>query len=69
MGWSSVEQGAYGPLRYSGLDAAGHDHRVVMGTHGRRGIARAVLGSVTDTVMLRTRCPVLLLSPEARIER
>ena len=40
---------------------------VVMGTRGKGGIARAVLGSVADTVMHRTRCPVLLVPPEARI--
>lgn len=37
------------------------------GTHGKTGMARAVLGSAADTVMHRTRCPVLLIPPEARI--
>lgn len=32
---------------------------IVMGTHGRRGYDRLVLGSVTDRVMRRTPCPVL----------
>jgi nucleotide-binding universal stress UspA family protein len=32
---------------------------IVMGTHGRRGYDRFVLGSVTNRVMRRTPCPVL----------
>lgn len=32
---------------------------IVMGTHGRRGLARAVLGSVTEQVIRRASCPVL----------
>ena len=35
---------------------------IVMGTHGRRGFDRLVLGSTTDRVMRRTRCPVLVIS-------
>src|SRR6266404_8018169 len=32
---------------------------IVMGTHGRRGFHRLMLGSVTDRVMRRASCPVL----------
>jgi len=32
---------------------------IVMGTHGRRGFDRLVLGSVTDRVMRKAPCPVL----------
>jgi nucleotide-binding universal stress UspA family protein len=32
---------------------------LVMGTHGRRGIDHAALGSVTEKVLRRSRCPVL----------
>ena len=32
---------------------------IVMGTHGRDGIARAMLGSVAETVVRRATCPVL----------
>jgi nucleotide-binding universal stress UspA family protein len=32
---------------------------IVMGTHGRRGYDRVVLGSVTNRVMRRASCPVL----------
>jgi len=34
---------------------------IVMGTHGRRGCDRLVLGSVTDRVMRRAPCPVLAI--------
>ncbi len=32
---------------------------IVMGTHGRRGLDRLALGSVTERVIRRARCPVL----------
>ena len=32
---------------------------IVMGTHGRRGVSRALLGSVTETVVRHAPCPVL----------
>ncbi len=35
---------------------------IVMGTHGRRGFDRLVLGSVTDRVMRKAPCPVLTIS-------
>ena len=35
---------------------------IVMGTHGRRGFDRLMLGSVTDRVMRRASCPVLTIS-------
>ena len=34
---------------------------IVMGTHGRRGFDRMVLGSVADRVMRRAPCPVLTI--------
>ena len=34
---------------------------IVMGTHGRRGFDRLMLGSVTDRVMRRALCPVLAI--------
>lgn len=41
---------------------------IVMGTHGRRGVRRALLGSVTEEVARAASCPVLTLrdSPEGR---
>ncbi len=35
---------------------------IVMGTHGQRGYDRLMLGSVTDRVMRRAPCPVLVIS-------
>ena len=38
---------------------------IVMGTHGRRGFDRLVLGSVTNRVLRRAPCPVLAISQPA----
>jgi nucleotide-binding universal stress UspA family protein len=32
---------------------------IVMGTHGREGVARVLMGSVAETVVRRANCPVL----------
>lgn len=38
---------------------------IVMGTHGREGVARAVMGSVAEKVVRRAPCPVLAVhNPE-----
>jgi nucleotide-binding universal stress UspA family protein len=34
---------------------------VIVGTHGRRGIARAVMGSIAELVVRRASCPVLVV--------
>jgi nucleotide-binding universal stress UspA family protein len=36
---------------------------IVMGTHGRRGFSRLMLGSVTEGVVRRAECPVLAVRP------
>jgi nucleotide-binding universal stress UspA family protein len=36
---------------------------IIMGTHGRRGIRRAVLGSVTEAVLHDTNVPLLTVTP------
>ena len=36
---------------------------IVMGTHGRRGFKRLLLGSVTETVLHEAPCPVLTVPP------
>jgi nucleotide-binding universal stress UspA family protein len=38
---------------------------VVIGTHGRSGFERLALGSVTEKVLRRARCPVLSVPPRA----
>jgi nucleotide-binding universal stress UspA family protein len=37
---------------------------IVMGTHGRRGLSRMLLGSVTETVIRTSPVPVLSVRPE-----
>ena len=39
---------------------------VVMGTHGRKGLAHALLGSVADKVVRLAPCPVLTVGPERK---
>ena len=39
---------------------------IVMSTHGRSGLRRAMFGSVTDQVLRTTTTPVLLVPPDAR---
>ncbi len=36
---------------------------IIMGTHGRRGLNRLLLGSVAESVTRRANCPVLLIRP------
>lgn len=45
------------------VDAAesGHADLIVMGSHGRRGLEKLVLGSVTQAVLAHTKLPVLVV--------
>lgn len=43
----------------------GHFDLVVMGTHGRTGIKRMILGSVAEQVSRRATCPVLTIRQPA----
>ncbi|APR39296.1 universal stress protein [Paraburkholderia sp. SOS3] len=40
---------------------------IVMGTHGRRGFRRLVLGSVAERVLRNATCPVLLIPAQAGV--
>jgi nucleotide-binding universal stress UspA family protein len=42
---------------------------VVMATHGRAGLARAFIGSVTEQVVHNAGCPVLCVRPEGHVTR
>jgi nucleotide-binding universal stress UspA family protein len=49
-----------------------HADLIVMGTHGRRGLTRLVMGSVAELVVRRATCPVLTVRtpvPEAAAVR
>ncbi len=41
---------------------------VVVGTHGRRGLPRLLLGSVAERVLRLARCPVLVVRPKPETE-
>jgi nucleotide-binding universal stress UspA family protein len=41
---------------------------IVMGTHGRTGLSRLVLGSVAEQVVRRAPCPVLTVGPDRSAE-
>jgi nucleotide-binding universal stress UspA family protein len=38
-------------------------HMIIMGTHGKRGIEKILLGSVADRVLKSAHCPVLVMNP------
>jgi len=40
---------------------------IIMGTHGRRGVARALLGSVAETVVRSAPCPVLTVRARTQV--
>ncbi|MCD6124391.1 universal stress protein [bacterium] len=43
---------------------------IVMGTHGRSGIAHMFLGSVTEKVLRKAECPVMVIrNPELKFEK
>ena len=44
--------------------AHGHD-LIVMGTHGRTGLSRFLLGSVAERVVREAPCPVLVVRPKS----
>jgi nucleotide-binding universal stress UspA family protein len=40
-----------------------HTDLIVMGSHGRTGVTRLIVGSVAEQVMRRSKCPVLIVKP------
>ncbi len=58
-------EGSAAPLIVAQAMAWGAD-LIVMGTHGRRGLARLALGSEAECVVRTTRIPVLLIHDGAR---
>lgn len=53
------------------LDSAAHVQAglIVMGTHGRSGLKRLVLGSVAEHVVRNAGCPVVVMRPPEPAER
>ncbi len=71
---SRTAKAAFGPAQLEVGDARSvieataqkiHADLIVMGTHGRRGLTRLLLGSVAESVVRTAPCPVLLVrAPE-----
>jgi universal stress protein A len=40
---------------------------IVLGTHGRTGLTRLLMGSVAEAVVRRAKCPVLTIKQSARV--
>lgn len=45
-----------------------HCQMIVMGTHGRSGLGRLLMGSVAEEVVRKAPCPVLTLKAEAPLK-
>jgi nucleotide-binding universal stress UspA family protein len=44
-----------------------HADLIVMGSHGRKGITRLLMGSVAEAVVRRAKCPVLTVKQPAEV--
>ena len=53
------------PVTLLAAAAKAHADLIVMGTHGRSGIGRAVLGSVAESLLRAATLPVLLVRGHA----
>lgn len=45
------------------LAATGNHSLIIMGTHGKRGLEKILLGSVAERVLKSAHCPVLVVNP------
>jgi nucleotide-binding universal stress UspA family protein len=66
-GIKDVEMSAwYGPAVAAIADAARYRRAdlIVMSSHGRSGVARLVMGSVTERVLRATTVPILVIRPD-----
>jgi nucleotide-binding universal stress UspA family protein len=57
-----VEEGHIAPQVVQAAQS-GKAHMIVLGTHGRSGVARLLLGSVTEQLLHTAPCPVLSVPP------
>lgn len=65
IGMTLVMEGDPREVIHAAAEKLGVD-LIVMGTHGRRGLARLFLGSVAEDVSRRAPCPVLLVRGSKR---
>ena len=49
------------------VDAAVGCDLIVMGTHGRGGLSRAIMGSVAEHVLREATCPVVTVRPTVKV--
>jgi nucleotide-binding universal stress UspA family protein len=61
---TSVRMGRPAPTIIEHADAV-NANLIVMGTHGRTGVARMLIGSVAEQVVRTAHCPVLTVRPLA----
>jgi nucleotide-binding universal stress UspA family protein len=47
-----------------GIAESEHVDLIVLGTHGRRGIDRVLMGSIAEAVVRRAKCPVLAVKTD-----
>ncbi len=63
----TVEEGDFWAAFENSLER-GQIDLIVVGTRGRSGLAKGLLGSIAEEILRRATCPVLTVGPEARIE-
>lgn len=62
-----IEEGTAAHTIIDAATRAGAD-LLVMGTHGRGGVEKVLLGSVTEKVLRRSPCPLLVVPPATAVE-
>lgn len=63
----TVKRGAIWPVLAAIIEEK-HIDLIVLGTHGRRGLRKFMLGSVSEQIFRLARCPVLTVGPHAMDE-
>jgi nucleotide-binding universal stress UspA family protein len=62
----TVERGSFWPV-ISSVIAEKKIDLIVLGTHGRRGLKKMMLGSVAEQVFRQAMCPVMTVGPLAKL--
>jgi universal stress protein A len=65
---TEVKTGRPGPTIVECARQGGHD-LIIVGSHGRTGISRLLMGSVAEYVVRHAPCPVLIVRPIEREQR